>query len=170
MPSFYLLFVIIFPMRFRQLKKQSKQKSTQKKEELSFKYANNIDKIKAFITDMFMIYAPILYVIAYVIMGGKDEFQSSQLAPLLGVSLYGVIYAFLLSKFGQTPGKKAYLIKVVDDKTLENISFLRALFRFIAFLFSATILLGLFVGFYRKDKKMLHDIICNTIEIEVTKS
>ena len=100
-------------------------------------------------------------------MGGKEEFQESQLAPLIGVSLYGFIYAMLLSKFGQTPGKKAYTIKVVDDTTYKEISFFRALFRFVAFLFSATILIGLFTGFYRKDKKPLHDILCNTVEIEV---
>jgi uncharacterized RDD family membrane protein YckC len=156
-------------MRFRKLKKQQlkKQQNKQNKESVKIKYANSIDKTKAFITDMFMIYAPILYIITYVVMGGKEEFQESQLAPLIGVLIYGLIYAFLLSKFGQTPGKKAYTIKVVDDKTLENISFLRAFLRFVMFLFSATILLGLFTGMYRKDKKSLHDIICHTLEIEV---
>ncbi|MEA1982467.1 MAG: RDD family protein [Campylobacterota bacterium] len=156
-------------MRFRDLKKQSVHKKNQTTQLPTPSYARFVDKIKAFITDMFMIYAPILYIIAYVVMGGKDEFQSSQMAPFIGVTIYGLIYAVLISKFGQTPGKKAYTMKVVDDTTHENISFFRALFRFLAFLFSATILLGLFTGFYRKDKKSLHDIICNTIEIEVDK-
>jgi uncharacterized RDD family membrane protein YckC len=153
-------------MRFRKLKKQSKQ-NNKKQEQLKFIYANTPDKIKAFITDMFMIYAPILYIITYVVMGSKEDFQASQLAPFIGVTLYGLIYAILVSKFGQTPGMKAYDIRVVDDKTLENISFLRAIFRFIAFLFTATFFLGLFSGFYRKDKKVLHDIICKTLEIRV---
>lgn len=151
-------------MRFRKLKKQTKQK---KEPKVKVIYASYPDKIKALITDMFMIYAPILYLIAYVVMDGKDAFQSSQIAPLAGVTLYGLIYAVLISKFGQTPGKKAYNLKVVDDKTYENISFFRALFRFVAFLFSATILLGLLTPFYRKDKKALHDILCNTVEIEI---
>ncbi len=154
-------------MRFRKLKKKTKKKTTSSEASKNIRYANSIDKIKAFITDMFMIYAPILYIIAYLVLDGKEAFQASQTAPLLGVSVYGLIYAVLLSKFGQTPGKKAYTIKVVDDKTLENISFLRALLRFVMFLFSATILLGLFTGMYRKDKKSLHDIICHTVEIEV---
>jgi uncharacterized RDD family membrane protein YckC len=154
-------------MRFRKLKQQKKQKNKDNEKSNHIKYANSIDKIKAFITDMFMIYAPILYIITYLILGGKEEFQASQMAPLIGVSMYGLIYATLISKFGQTPGKKAYTIKVVDDKTFENISFLRALLRFVMFLFSATILLGLFTGIYRKDKKSLHDIICKTVEIEV---
>lgn len=151
-------------MRFRDLKKQSKRKKEIQKP--IFVYANYPDRIKALITDLFMIYAPILYVIAYVIMGGKDAFQSSQLAPLMGVSMYGLIYAILIAKFGQTPGKKAYNIKVIDEKSGENISFFRAICRFIAFLFSATILLGLLTPFFRKDKKALHDIICATVEIE----
>jgi uncharacterized RDD family membrane protein YckC len=114
---------------------------------------------------MFMIYAPILYVTAYIIMDGKDDFQSSKLAPLLGVTLYGFIYALLLSKFGHTPGKKAYEMKVVDDKTGEYIGFFKSVFRFIAFLFTATTLLGLLLPFYRKDRKALHDLLSGTIVV-----
>jgi len=153
-------------MRFRDIKKKKKLQNTQSQTP-SVQYARYPDKIKAFITDMFMIYAPILYFITYVVMGGKDAFQSSQLAPLLGVTLYGLIYAILIAKFGQTPGKKAYNIKVLDDKNYENIGFFRAFGRFIAFLFSATILLGLLTPFYRRDKKALHDMICGTVEIYV---
>jgi len=155
-------------MRFRKLKKQSKQNNSHKSEnKTKYLYANYPDKIKALITDMFMIYAPILYLIAYVVMDGKDAFQSSQIAPFIGVSLYAIVYSILISKFGQTPGKKAYDIKVVDDKTGENISIFRAFCRFVAFLFSATILFGLLIPFYRKDKKSLHDMFCSTIEIKI---
>ena len=114
---------------------------------------------------MFMIYAPILYVTAYVIMDGKDDFQSSQLAPLLGVTIYGLIYALLLSKFGQTPGKRAYEIKVVDAKSGEFIGFFKSILRFLAFLFTATTLLGLLLPLYRKDKKALHDLIVGTLVV-----
>jgi len=155
-------------MRFRDIKKQKKRQE-KSKNKVTVHYAHYPDRIKALITDMFMIYAPILYLITYVILGGKDEFQSSQWAPMLGVTLYGLIYAVLIAKFGQTPGKKAYDIKVVDDKTYENIGFFRAFIRFIAFLFSATILLGLLTPFYRKDKKALHDLICSTVEINIEK-
>lgn len=150
-------------MRFRDIKKQSKHKQHVDIENTN--YALYPDKIKALIIDIFMIYVPILYVITYIIMGGKDEFQESQLAPLVAVLLYGLIYAFLISKFGQTPGKKAYNIKVVSDTKYEHLSFFRAFFRFFAFLFSATILIGLLLPLFRKDKKSLHDIICSTIEI-----
>jgi uncharacterized RDD family membrane protein YckC len=156
-------------MRFRELKKQSKNPHKTKKSvaDDAHRYAYYPDRIKALITDMFMIYAPILYLITYVVLGGKDEFQSTQWAPFIGVTLYGVVYAFLISRFGQTPGKKAYEIMVVDDKSFEKIGFFRAFCRFVMFLFSATILFGLLTPFFRKDKKALHDIVCNSVEIYI---
>lgn len=150
-------------MRFRKLKKQKKTKPTENRPK--YMYAKYSYRVKAFITDMFMIYAPILYVITYVAMSGKDEFQASETAPLVAVSIYGLIYALLLSNFGQTPGKKAYDMKVVDARNGEHIGFFRALIRFVAFLFTATTLLGLILPFYRKDRKALHDIICGTIVV-----
>jgi len=153
-------------MRFRKLKQQTKHKAQEKNEKKSkFLYAAYSLKIKALITDMFMIYAPILYLITYIVLGGKDEFQDSQLAPLFAVSLYALIYAILISQFMQTPGKKAYGLKVLNAKTGKKISFLQALLRFVAFLFSATILVGLLLPLYRKDKKGLHDLIASTIEV-----
>jgi len=149
-------------MRFRDLKKRTKQKS---KQTVDLSYTSYPDRVKALIVDLFMIYTPILYLITYVVLGSKEQFQSSQFAPFIAISLYGLIYSVLISKFGQTPGKKAYSIKVIDDKTNKNISFFRALWRFVMFLFSATILIGLLIPFYRKDKKALHDIICGTVEI-----
>ena len=152
-------------MRFRDIKKQTKQTKVEQKPK--YVYARFVNRVKALITDMFMIYAPILYTITYVVLNGKDDFQSSQMAQFIGVAIYGLAYAILLSKFGQTPGKKAYDIKVVDYKSQENLSFIMALLRFIAFLFSATIIVGLFIPFFRKDNKALHDLICGTIEIKI---
>lgn len=154
-------------MRFRNLKKT--KKTTESKELQKLIYAPYSYRVKAFITDMFMIYAPILYIITYIFLSGKEDFQSSQVAPLMAVTLYGLIYAFLLSKFAQTPGKKAYEIKVVDASSGENLTFLRSLFRFIAFLFTATTLLGLFIPFYRRDKKALHDLICRSVVVALKK-
>ncbi len=153
-------------MRFRDLRKQSIKNNPLKSDMPTVLYASYVARIKAFITDMFMIYAPILYLIAYGVMNGKDDFQSSQMAPLVAVILYGFIYAILLWKFAQTPGKKAYALKVVDFKTHKKLSFLRAFFRFVAFLFAASTLLGLLIPLYRKDKRALHDFLSGTIVVE----
>lgn len=152
-------------MRFRDVKNKTKQIPQQK--QTKFKLAKTSSRVKAFITDLFMIYAPILYIITYIFMDGKDDFQNSNLAPLIGVSLYACIYTVLVSKFGQTPGKKAYEIKIVDAKTGKLLNFWRSLFRFVMFLFSAAILLGVLVQLYRKDNRMLHDLICGSVVIEV---
>ncbi len=154
-------------MRFRKLKKQQKRPKKQK-EANAIVYATIPVRMKAFITDMFMIYIPILYVITYIVLDGKDAFQASNWAPFFGVFSYGLVYTFLLYKFAQTPGKKAYLMQVVDVKTHEKIGYFQAWLRFVAFLFSATLLLGLIFPFYRKDKRSLHDLIAGTIVI-VTK-
>ncbi len=154
-------------MRFRDIKKQSAKTKQANEDKPTIVYARFTDRIKALITDLFMIYIPILYVITYAILDGKDDFQASQLAPFIGVSLYAIIYATLVSKFGQTPGKKAYIIKIVDTKTYEKLGFFRALWRFIAFLFTATTVLGLFIQFYRKDNKALHDLLANSVVIAI---
>jgi uncharacterized RDD family membrane protein YckC len=150
-------------MRFRDLKKQS-QKTKQKQENIPLHVeARYVDRIKAFITDMFMIYVPILYILAYAVLDGKDAFQESSSAQFIGVTLYALIYALFLANSGQTPGKKAYTMKVVDSSTYKKISFIRALWRFISFLFSAMIGVGLLVPFFRKDNKTLHDLMAKTM-------
>ena len=151
-------------MRFRNIKKLTKKQDTTKPKYI---YARFSDRVKSFITDMFMIYMPIMYFITYVVLSGKDELQGSQTALFIAVSLYGVIYATLLTKLGQTPGKKAYDLKVVDDNTGELIGFFRATCRFIMFLITMTTLLGAFLPFFRNDKKALHDLVCQTLVVKV---
>ena len=151
-------------MRFRNIKNNNNKKKHNKQNKKA-KIAKNLDRIKAFITDMFMIYIPILYIITYIFMDGKDDFLSSDIAPLLAVSVYGFIYSLLISKFGQTPGKKAYDIKVVDIRSGENLTFIKSLYRFILFLISAVSLIGLMLPLYRKDNRTLHDLICGSVVI-----
>ena len=150
-------------MRIRDIKKNIIKKQANNKPKIY--YAKTTDRIKAFITDMFMIYIPILYVITYVFMDGKEAFQASNIAPFIAVSIYGIIYSVLLTKLGQTPGKKAYEIKVVDAKTGANLSFIKAFLRYVIFLFSSFTLLGLLVILYRKDKKSLHDLVCGSLVV-----
>ena len=149
--------------RFREIKHKKTNKSQQQDKVV---YARYIDRIKAFITDMFMINMPILYITTYFILDGKDDFQSSPLAQFLALLAYGVVYALFLSKTGQTPGKKAYGIKVVKADTKELLSPVMALVRFFLFSISVLSIVGILLPFYNKEKKALHDIILNTIEIK----
>jgi len=150
-------------MRFRDIKKNKNKK--QKVEAPKVLYASTPDRIKAFITDMFMLNMPIMYTTAYVVMDGKDAFLNSTPAHIATASLYGVIYAAFLAKTGQTPGKKAYEIKVVDEKSGQNPNFIQSIFRYAMFIVSASSLIGLLTPFFNKEKKTFHDYICKTIVI-----
>lgn len=160
-----MILAIISLMKWRKIKQKKSYKTAQNGAQTL--YPSYTTKIKGFITDLFMIYTPILYLITYVVLNGKEAFQSSALAQFGGVMLYGIIYAFFLFKTGQTPGKKAYLMQVVDVQTQQKLSFFRALWRFVAFLASATTLLGLLLPLYRKDKRALHDLLSGSVEIVI---
>ena len=123
--------------------------------------AHFVIRLKAKIIDAFMIYMPILYVITYIFMGSKEAFLQSDLAPFVGVFSYGVIDALLSSLFAQTPGKKAYDIRVVNDDGTK-LSFIKSLIRFYLFLFSCAIIMGILLPLIRKDKKALHDLLLRT--------
>lgn len=115
---------------------------------------------------MFMIYTPILYIITYLVLGSKEQFLHNQFAPMAAVFLYGVIQALFVSILGQTPGKRAYEIKIVDESKNENISFFRALIRFFLFLVSVALVFGIVYYFLRKDSRAFHDIFVGSKVID----
>lgn len=128
--------------------------------------ASPTDRIKAFITDMFMIMMPIMYITTYVILSGKDDFQGSEIARWLTMGIYGLVVILFWIKKGQTPGFKAYDLKLIDDKTKKIPTFTLALFRYIMFLISAISIVGAMLPFFRKDKKTLQDLVTNTSVIK----
>lgn len=122
-------------------------------------------RVKAFITDMFMIMMPIMYVTTYLILEGKDDFQGSQEARWITATVFGLIVIFFWVIKGQTPGSKAYSIKLIDNSTKKNISIFKAILRYFLFLFSATTIILSFLPFFRKDKKTIQDILTKTTVI-----
>lgn len=79
-------------------------------------------RIKAFIVDMFMIMMPLAYLTTYIFMDGKDDFQGSQEARWTLSLTYGLIIIIFWIAKGQTPGLKAYSLKLLNEKTKEKIS------------------------------------------------
>jgi uncharacterized RDD family membrane protein YckC len=128
-----------------------------------FQTASISKRIKAFIIDMFMINMAVLYFAAYIVLGGKDEFQQNQPAIFICTMVFGFILSVFFALKGQSPGYKAYNIKLIDLKTGEKPRFFRAYFRFICFIFSGATIIGLAIAFFRNDKKSLHDILSDTI-------
>lgn len=121
-------------------------------------------RIKAFVVDMFMIMMPIMYVTTYLILEGKDDFQGSEEARWITASVYGIIVIFFWVIKGQTPGYKAYSVKLIDN-TKERVSLFKATLRYFLFLFSATTIILSFLPFFRKDRKTIQDILTKTTVI-----
>ena len=125
-------------------------------------------RIKAFIVDMFMIMMPLAYATTYIFMNGKDDFQGSEEARWSLSIIYGLIIIIFWVAKAQTPGLKAYNLKLIDAKTKEKISLTKAILRYICFLFSAMSIVLVFLPFFRKDKKTFQDLISNTLVIKTT--
>lgn len=124
-------------------------------------------RMKAFLIDMFLINMPILYIVTYVILGSKEAFQQNGIAIFICTALFGIILSIFFCKKGQSPGYKAYEIKLVCDKTDEVPSFLRALFRYFCFVIAFASLIGILLTFFRQDGKNLHDILSKTHVIKL---
>lgn len=149
-------------MRWRDIKHGKKKPQKELKKTFISNTAPAIMRIKAFIVDVFMIYIPILYITTYLILDGKDDFLQNQMAIFIDTALFGLILTIFLAKNGQSPGYKAYSLYAIDTRTKEKVLFVRALFRYICFLFSGATFVGLFIFIFRKDKMHLHDILSNT--------
>jgi uncharacterized RDD family membrane protein YckC len=124
--------------------------------------ASPLFRLKAFITDMFMIMMPIMYITTYVILNGKDSFQGSEMAKWITMAIYGTIVITFWVIKGQTPGFKAYDLILIDDNSKKTLGIVSATLRYIMFIISAISILGIILPFFRKDKKTFQDLVMNT--------
>jgi len=157
--------------RWRDVKKRkvhsiTKNKQSTQQELVYAQCVSPLVRVKAFITDMFMIMMPIMYITTYIIMDGKDDFQTSDIAHWVTMVIYGAIIIALWVAKGQTPGFKAYDIILVDDKTQKKLGIIKATLRYIMFIMSAVSIIGVLVPFFRKDKKTLQDLVMQTSVID----
>ena len=151
--------------RFRDIKqgKVKEQPSKVKPTPTQDNYASVGLKIKAFITDSFMLLMPIMYVVFYFVMDGRDGFAEDRLAGWLYILIPLIIVQTLFFyKTGQTPGYRAYNITLIDEKTKETPSLFVVLFRNLAALLSFFTIIGWMLMFFRKDNKNLHDLLSAT--------
>ncbi|TLD82066.1 RDD family protein [Helicobacter sp. MIT 05-5293] len=119
------------------------------------------ERIKAFITDMFMINMPILYLTTYIFLDGKDAFTQNQSAILACGLCYGIIIALFLAFSAQTPGYRYMRIKLLKDDE-QKVGFIRAFVRYLLWIVGTTFLFGLVMGILRRDGKCFHDWLCST--------
>ncbi len=152
--------------RFREVKQgkgQTQPKEEKKQTSLSYPYASVGEKVKAFLTDSFMLLMPIMYAVFYLVMGGREGFAAHKalgwlyiLVPLV------IVQTIFMVKTGQTPGYRAYDLEVIDEGTGKRPSLGVILFRNLAAILSMVTLFGWMLMFFRKDRKNLHDLLSNT--------
>ncbi len=125
-------------------------------------------RLKAFITDMFMIYTPILYITTYVILGSAQDFKEDQIAIFLCLVVYAGIYALFIAISGQTPGLKYAQIKLTRTNG-DKVGFFRAFVRVFIWAIGVALLIGIISPFFLKSRKFLWDVCADTIIIDQTK-
>ena len=165
-------------MRWRTLKKIT-QSSPDKSPTVN--YAPFAPRALAFFTDIFMIGLPISLIIMSIF--GYDQMHTASAidvmthnqealknppnpySSLVQIILFMLITIELWHRYTQTPGKKLAHIRVVDSKTLKPAPYWKLFLRFIGYFFSALTLVGFFIGFFRNDKRCLHDLLSGTAVI-----
>ena len=145
------------------------QKTSKKSTKHKLHYAGVLEKIKAFLTDTFMLAMPVMYIVIYLVMGSLKDAGANK-ATSWGYILIalGIIVVSFYVKSGQTPGLKAYNLKVVDINTKQKPSFLLAFLRYFFFTIVASTVFGLFYSFFRKDKRGVHDLLSGTAVVKDT--
>ena len=143
-----------------------KQKKVDKKKLINFVIPSLSERIKAFITDTFMILMPLMYVVFYLIMGSREEFEKHMLNGWLYIFVPHFILTVSFWFFSsQTPGYKAYDIEIVSYDSKKP-SIAQLVFRYLFFTLSLFSIFGLFLATIRTDKKNLHDILSRTMLVK----
>jgi len=154
--------------RFRDIK----QKKLSKEADIStakYPYAKASSKIKAFLTDAFMLVMPIMYIVFYLIMDGREGFAEHKLLGWIYIFVpLVVIQTIFMIKTAQTPGYRAYNLQIIDTKTGKKPSAFVILFRNLCAILSFFSFFGWILMFFRKDSKTLHDLLSSTAIIHTS--
>jgi len=123
-------------------------------------------RTKAFITDSFMLLMAIMYIVFYLVMGGREGFAANKLLGWIYI-LVPLIFVQIvfLAKSGQTPGMRAYNIRLVDARSFQSPTFSQIVVRQILAPFSR-LLFGWIFLFVRKDHRLPHELLSGTTLIE----
>ncbi len=150
--------------RFRDLKQGRKvePKEKEKSTKDNKRYAKKGEIFKAILTDSFMLWMPIMYIVFYVVFGDREAFAANKIVGWITILVpLAIVEVLFILKSGQTPGMRAYNLKLIFLPTgkMPPVStiILRQLLAKITFL-----IFGWIILFFRKDGRNLHDIIAST--------
>jgi len=152
--------------RFRDTK-QSRTTKTNKVEKPKIPYATLGLRMKAFLTDVFMLLMPLLYLSIYVIFDGLEDVGANRLEAWLYamVPFILLLTLFMAKDSGRTPGARAQGLKVINFHLLDEPSLFTIIFRNLTLMFSIFIPIFWLIPFFRKDKRMVHDYLSATCVI-----
>ena len=152
--------------RWRDVKKgkvEVKEKKQSLKKPPCFCNAPLLLRFKAFITDTFMLFMPIIYIVFYIVMGSREEFADDKMMGWLYIFIPHMIItiAFLFKK-GQTPGLKAYEGTLVDKKTGKKAKLIWIISRY--FITTIVVMLPILwlVPYFNKKRLTLQDLLSQT--------
>ena len=152
--------------RFRDTK-QNRETKTDYVEKPRIPFATSGIKAKAFLTDVFMLLMPLLYVSIYVVHDGLEDVASHKLEAWAYalIPFLVILTIFMLKDEGRTPGARAQGLKVIEFHSLNKPSLFSIIFRNFSLLFSLFIPIFWFIPFFRKDKRTVHDLVSATCVI-----
>lgn len=159
--------------RFRDIKKGKVEPTSPKEKKKididnSYDYASVGQKVKAFLTDAFMLVMPIMYIVFYLAMGSREEFRDNMLMGWIYILIpLVIVQTIFIYKSGQTPGYRAYNITLIDNTTKQIPSLGVVLFRNLSAVLSLLTILGWAVMFFRKDNRNLHDLLSATTVVNI---
>ncbi len=151
--------------RFRNIKQAKTSASLENKKSKTTQtqhYASTRSKIKAYLTDAFMLIMPIMYLVFYLVMDGREGFAEQKMLGWLYILIPLVITQTIFFYLNaQTPGYKAYNIILIDESTQKKPSLFIILFRNLCAVLSLFTFAWILM-FFRKDSKTLHDLLSAT--------
>ncbi len=135
----------------------------------------------AVMVDGFIISIP-LYILLFIYMAAIGAFSSEISDKATGLMMAGlglfylftfvgmiVYHGYFYRRSGATPGKQLMGLKVINSETGEYLTWGQIILReFVGKLFlnTMTLYIGWIIGFFRKDKKALHDIVSSSQVLE----
>lgn len=154
-------------MRWRDVRHGKVNEKKVKVKPLVFTISPVMRRLKAFITDTFMILMPIVYFVFYAVMGSREEFSANMILGWLYIFVphFFIIIGLWYFK-GQTPGYKSQNMRLVDNN-LQKPSLLKLIIRYFVFFISSLLVTGVILCLIRKDRKNLHDILSGTMPIQI---
>ena len=150
--------------RFRDTKKNKTTKGREKIAKPAIPYASKRKRAKAFLTDIFMLFMPIMYAVIYLVMDGREGASQEKFLAWVYVM---IPYLLILTLFmwrdeGRTPGARSQGLKVIDFHTLDKPSLFSIVFRNLMLPFTLFIPFFWFIPLFRKDGRNIHDFLSAT--------